>query len=519
MSRYYKAADGRGPRAWAATRPELFATRGSMKLRINSLRELLLLKGLPSDVLVVLAYIVLSRAFIGDEATLGIKVGPVPLFITDATLGLLFALAMCKRGGRLLNWFFSGAGAGEIGRAVWVLFLIAIVYFALAFPEYRIMAMHDLAIFGYCVFFPLTYFALSQRTQAAKLVRYLVYATCLGAAFFNFQTFSGVQLFALTQAGKGLPGHQAVAHLNANNLGADLGPALAGLFAYIAVERQHRALHAGALLLCLATLAQVMDRSAFLGFFLAAGLMFILGVGRARVYLTALAAGLFVLVLVTAQGELPIPGGTRLHNFWIIISSGANFQNDPDGQFRLQRWRKTAAVWIRSPVFGVGFGAPIMLDSSGENLRGEVGTAAQRGALGAFNVGMPHNSFLMVLARTGLIGLGLICFAWITGIRKAIKRLNGRLIDPDQLAVAGILIAMISTAALNLFFERPMLCAPFWMMLAASYKLSASAAVQIPWMCGRSSHAARFPFFNDVRVGSVQSRGMLQVDAGRTGGK
>jgi O-antigen ligase len=439
----------------------------------------LALRGLPSDTLLIVLYVALSRAFIGNEASLGIKIGPVPLFVTDVTLVVLIAMDLHKRGGRFLNWVFGGGGARAIGRAVWLLFLISVVDFALAFPKYRIMAMRDLAIFGYSIFFPVTYFALKERVQASKLVRYSIYATCLGAVFFNLQTLVGVHLFALYENPKGLPGHQAVGHIGGNNLGAALGPGLAGLFAYLAMQREHRLFHAGAMLLCLAALAQIMDRSAFLGFSMAAGLMFILGVGRSRIYLTALAAGLLAVVLVSAQAELPIPGGARLHSFWQSVSSGANYLNDPDAQFRLQRWGKTAAVWMTSPVFGVGFGAPIIADTGGENLRGETKQAIQRGGLGAFNVGMPHNSFLMALARTGLIGLGLICFAWFSGIIRIVRLVMRGVADADQVASAGALIAMISTAALNLFFERPMLCAPFWILLAASYKLSERVPQQI----------------------------------------
>jgi O-antigen ligase len=442
------------------------------KIRRKSLLALLTLRHVPWDLRLILVYTALSRAFIGDEATLGIKVGPVPLFITDALLMLVILINIRKRRGRLLDWLLGGNGTGAIGRAVWLLFLLAIVYCAVALPNYGIMALHDLAIFGYCIFFPLTLFSFSRHQQAAKVVRYFVYGTTIGAVLFNFQTISGAQLFTLYNAGKGLPGHEAISHLTAGNLGAALGPGLAGLFAYLATEREHRALHLVAFLLCLTALAQIMDRSAFLGFSIAAGLLFMLGVGRARSYLIVFGTSLCFILLLSAQGELPIPGGKRLNNFWLIVSSGANFQNDPDAQFRLQRWRKTTELWLTSPLVGVGFGTPLLLNSAGENLRGEVKMTQGRGGLGAFNVGMPHNSFLMAAARTGLLGLGLICFAWFAGIYGGVKRLTSRHVDSDQAASVCALLAMVTTAGLNLFFERPMLSAPFWIMLAASCGLS-----------------------------------------------
>jgi O-antigen ligase len=465
--------DGTSPYVGSSVR-----TKAPSSAREGGLLRVFSLRGLPADVLLIVLYTALSRAFIGDEATLGIKIGPLPLFVTDAILLLLIAISLHKRGGRLLRWVFSGGGAGEIGRATWLLFLVAIVYCVAAFPRYQIMALHDLAIFGYCIFFPLTYFAFTRRIEAAIVVRYSIYATCLGAFLFNFQTVSGVHLFTLGANLKGLPGHVEIAHISANNLGAALGPGLAGLFAHLAVEREHRILHAGAILLCLATLAQLMDRSALLGFAMAGGLIFVLGVGRSRPYLATLAAVVFLLLLIGGQGELPIPGGTQLHNFWLSVSSGADMENDPDGQFRLERWGKTVAAWMTSPVFGVGFGAPIMLDVGSKDLHTEKKDVAERGALGAFNVGMPHNSFLMALARTGLVGLSFICFAWLSGIFRIVTRVIHGTADADQVACVAMLIAMISTAALNLFFERPMLCAPFWIILAASYRLSESVPQQ-----------------------------------------
>jgi O-antigen ligase len=443
------------------------------RIGTSNLRQVLAFKGLDADLKLIIGYVVLSRAFLGDESTLGVKIGPMPLYVTDITLLFLIAFNINKRGGRSLNWVFNGGGAGAIGRAVWLLFLISIVYFALAFPHYRILAMRDLAIFGYSIFFPLTCFGLTQRVQAAKLVRYFIYATCVGALLFNFQTISHIKIFQLYDTSKGLPGHEGVEHMGGGNLGAALGPCLGGLFAYLAIEREHRALHAGALLLCLVTLARIMDRSALGGFILAGGLIFILGVGRSRVYLTAFAAGLFVLVLASVQAGVSIPGGARLQNFYRIVSSGADFQNDPDGQFRLQRWRNTTAVWMTSPVFGVGFGAPIMADTG--DLTSETRYALQRGGLGAFNIGMPHNSFLTAGARTGFIGLGLILFAWFGGILRIVKMAIRGVAGANEVASAALLTAMITTASLNLFFERPMLCAPFWIMLAASYKLSETA--------------------------------------------
>jgi O-antigen ligase len=449
--------------------------RATAQKRASGYYRLLGLRGLPADYMLLLAYVFLDGSYIGDEARLGIKIGPMPIFVTDAVLLAVIAICIRKHGGRLMNWGFTGGGAGAVGRAVWLLFLIALVNFALAFPEYRLLAVRDLAIFGYSIFFPLTYFTLGQRILAAKLIRYFIYAICIGAAIFNFQLVSGLHLFKLFHSLKGLPGHLELAHPGAGNLG-NIGAALSGIFAYFAAQRTDRRLHAGLMLLCLATLAQVMDRSSFIGFFMAAALMFLLGVGRSRFYAGALGTTVIALLLVSAQGELPIPGGARLHGLSEALFSGTNMQSDPDGAFRLQRWHSAIQFWMTSPAFGVGFGAPII--AKDEWIRSEVKGAAERTSMGSFNEGMPHNTFLMILARIGPLGLGLVVFAWIATIVRILKALR-RVPNPDLLAMLGILIASVPVAGLNLFFERPMMCAPFWITLAAGYKLAESSPVPI----------------------------------------
>jgi O-antigen ligase len=454
------------------THLHISAQRGSVNAREQSsvYTRRLSLRALPPDAALLVGYIILSRGYIGDEANLGIKLGPVPIFATDALLITLIAISLRKHTNRLLNWGFGGSGAGPIGRAVWILCFLALIYFVFAFPQYQLYAARDLAIFGYSLFFPLTYFALTQRIFAVKLVRYFIYATCLGAALFNFQSLTGIFWLGGYQTSKGLLGHGSVQLMSAGNLGDNLSATLAGLFAYLALERQRRALHAGALLVCLAALVQLADRSTIVGFLLGMSVLFIVGGGRSRVYFVALATGMISLLLLSGQGELPIPGGARLHGLWLALSSGSNYQSDPDAQFRFQRWDEASQTWMTSPIFGIGFGAPIIVEDAWT--KSEVKGAKERSKMGSFNQGLPHNTFLTVLARTGPLGLGLILFSWITGIIKILRIRRRRVMEPDELATLAALVAMIPIAALNLFFERPMLGSPFWIILAAGYKLS-----------------------------------------------
>jgi len=97
-----------------------------------------------------------------------------------------------------------------------------------------------------------------------------------------------------------------------------------------------------------------------------------------------------------------------------------------------------------------------------------------------FNAGMPHNTFLFVMARMGLIGIGLIGFAWWAGLAMLTRSIV-RFRDADELAVANILVAMLLFASFVLFFERPLNGPALWIMLAVGARLAASRPIrQLP---------------------------------------
>jgi O-antigen ligase len=95
---------------------------------------------------------------------------------------------------------------------------------------------------------------------------------------------------------------------------------------------------------------------------------------------------------------------------------------------------------------------------------------------GAFNGGMPHNTFLFVADRMGMVGLTLILFCWslIFGRLLATFRRTRR---ADDLVGANILAAMFGFATFVLFFERPVTNAAFWIVMAAGARMIEYQAV------------------------------------------
>ncbi len=445
--------------------------------RFSRLRQLLSLRPVRIEMLVLIGYIVATRIFSLTAAKVGIQIGPVPLFLTDFTVLGLLAIAAIRRPGRLLLWFSSGRGATGAGVAVWLLCAAAVVYFLFAFPVYKILAVRDLAIFGYSLFFPLSYFAISNRTWAVRLTRYCVYSGSVLAVIMLLQWVTGSTLW-LGELKRNINGAW-VAYVGGDDYGAITASSMMGLLAYLLLERDFRRFHLIAMILCLMALATNGARSAVVGAALCGAVLFMVMSTRHRILLAVTSS---ILIFAIAAGTfLPqtIPGIHALHNFTLGISSAIGGSSDMDTQFRVVRWHDAINTWLTSPVFGIGFGRDILH-------RYYIGFSSQF----KFNLGMPHNTYLFVLARMGLYGMGLIGFAMALGIgRLAVAARRYR--QPDDLAALSVLVTLAGFATFVLFFERPMNSAGFWIMLAVGVRLAQTS--RSAWL---ASVARRHPIIS-----------------------
>ena len=91
--------------------------------------------------------------------------------------------------------------------------------------------------------------------------------------------------------------------------------------------------------------------------------------------------------------------------------------------------------------------------------------------LDTINGGLPHNTFLTILARTGLIGLPLFVFAWGYALVKLFNSLRSNRRDASKLATFNILLTMLGFSNFVLFFERPMHGVSFWILCALAIAL------------------------------------------------
>jgi O-antigen ligase len=163
-----------------------------------------------------------------------------------------------------------------------------------------------------------------------------------------------------------------------------------------------------------------------------------------------------------------------LSGLWRAMASAFATNRDPDTQFRFLRWAAVLDLWQRHWLFGAGFGEPLIPSFM-----------IPADEAGKFNSGLPHNSFLTVLARMGVFGLILVAGAWILGIVAAHRAARRSAFPADAVAAGAVLITMAGFAFFVLFLERPMHSASLWIVVAIAQRLAH------PEPGGRAPAAAR----------------------------
>ncbi len=416
--------------------------------------------GMTAELCVTLIYLVATS--IGDlqASTLGLMVGPVPVFLTDITLFLLFAVSFVRWPSRILFWLSEGFGAGSVGRAVWLIVILAVVRFCFAVSEYSLFAARDLAIFAYSLFYPLVYFAIRERRDAVRLLRYFTYAGVIAAALLVLQETIGLNL-GLFEVSKRIALGHTVRAVRSGNENAFSIFSLLSLTVYVMCERKLRAFHTACAIVCFFSLVDSDGRANVVAVILGAGTSLYCATARQRVGFLLAVALVALPVVLTPMIPNNIPVWRQLEGFRLsVISAAGGPSVDGNAQFRALRWHAVIDLWSENPFLGVGFGRDIVP-------RGLVDSTERKGR---FNVGMPHNSFLFLGARTGLVGLSLFLFCWAAVLWRLTSEFR-RTYRVEELAVANILAAMFGFAMFGLFIERPGTDASFWILLAIGTRL------------------------------------------------
>jgi len=410
--------------------------------------------------LLVTLYLVVTRIGSLSVAKIGIEVGPVPLFLTEMFILALLAVVVATRARQFIGWLLTGSTAGWPGFSLWVLLIASVVYCLAAVGSWGILAVRDLAIFGYGVVFPLTYIALDTEEKAASAMRAFTYSGFILAVLLIGDTASGLHLL-FGEEERGVEGVGAVVSFGGGDVGGIIAFSAAALLAYAGVCAERRFLHLGMALVCLYAEMIGQTRSAMIGLALAAFYIF-LGV-RPIVRLT-----LLVQLAATIAGIAAIPllmPGTAIarivEGFWLTLHSAGSGAADANAYFRLLRWGAVLDLWKSAPLFGVGFGRPVIPSS-----------LIDLSEVGLFNVGLPHNTYLTVLARLGLFGFFLVVIPWFGCIAVGFTLVGKRRFGADAFAAGAAMAVMIGFAFFVLFLERPLHVASLWVLAAIVTRLA-----------------------------------------------
>ena len=138
-----------------------------------------------------------------------------------------------------------------------------------------------------------------------------------------------------------------------------------------------------------------------------------------------------------------------------LVSGVLDSSNDPYWQFRLIAWKEAWKRFEEQPLVGEGFGVPFVFELADADVR-------------------PHNTFLTVLYKMGLIGflplLGLlVCFLGLS-LRAARRNLDSNLVAFLQIMLlAQAAFCLYGTA--NLLLESPFLASLFWAAMGIGLRM------------------------------------------------
>lgn len=430
--------------------------------------------------ILVVAYLAITRIGHLYAAKLGFQIGPVPLFLTEMFILATGLVAIVTRTAPLVCWLVSGGLARAPGFLLWLLFIMSLVYTVAAFGDWGILAVRDFAIFGYGCIFALAYILLDTREKAAAAMRWCTYSGIVLAVLLIGDTVSGAHVLFLPEVRIVTAAHVFAQSYGGGDVGGIISFSLIGLLAYAAASSDRRALHLIAAAICFYALMITQTRSAVLG--LALGSLYSLFGMRTTQRLSFVALGVaavvgfFVIPVLLPQSGL----AHAISMFSDAVQGGLAVRADDNVYFRLLRWDKVFDLWRNNPLFGVGFGRPLLPRS--------FLTEAEDGK---FNVGLPHNTYLTILARLGLFGFILIMGAWVISIVLATKAIRRPTFGADAFAAGASLVAMMGFASFVLFLERPMHCATLWIVAAIACRLAGpdrdgAAAIPAPTVVAAS---------------------------------
>lgn len=185
-------------------------------------------------------------------------------------------------------------------------------------------------------------------------------------------------------------------------------------------------------------------------------------------------SAVLLIALPIAVGSLPftLAGQRLLSGFGVATTSGVHLSAAENSQgtstARSNAWRVTfdySTVSYARFTLGVGFGTNYLLDSGALfELVGPTDDTSTRA---------PHDYYLDVLLRLGLVGLTLVGLLHFLGWRSAVRLLRSKNQSDIVLLAIGLVVTLPIVAALGVVLESPFGAVPFAWALGAVAALDA----------------------------------------------
>lgn len=175
-------------------------------------------------------------------------------------------------------------------------------------------------------------------------------------------------------------------------------------------RRSYKIMYFFILLFCLVSLVLTKSRGSWLGFL--AGFLIILWI-----YLSSFKKFIIICsILLSMAIALVYFSGYYKEIFRLFNPNEPNINN------RLALWKGAWSYFLRSPIFGIGFGRYNDAGPTDLNFYGIKGFVSYYiGQNYRFSTAHAHNSYLQFLAETGIVGLGLLITFWVSCFMKILK--------------------------------------------------------------------------------------------------
>jgi O-antigen ligase len=301
----------------------------------------------------------------------------------------------------IFSYFYSGQLVSKLATYSFLkndgnFFFCYVLFFVLAVPFFNYKKTVD--IFFNFLFISFSFFSLFG------IIEFLIHKTSL---MITFDTGKGSMFTALNYAHNATGSVYTVVSL------------LALIFFLYEPKKKKKFLYLAVLTLSVTGLSLTKSMGGYFGFVVA--LIPILWIYYRSIKKFFITISVFIVITI------PIIYLTGIYKRIVqVLHYSANLKDLYSISSRLELWGKAWYLFLKSPIFGVGFGRFNDIEAYNyQRLEGLPGILAlYKDSNFIFSQSHAHNSYLQFLAETGIVGLGLLILFWVLCFRIIYKAYN-----------------------------------------------------------------------------------------------